>query len=58
MAQIKRAYAGQADDLTLFEEQAEAWGRLTDLSPSRRAKLTTLDEQLAGHCHVVSGSLG
>ncbi|MFD4977543.1 hypothetical protein [Streptomyces sp. NPDC058424] len=48
VARIKRVYTEQAGDLTLFEEQAEKWGRLPDLSPSRRAKLKTLDEQLAG----------
>ncbi|WP_406724640.1 hypothetical protein WJ438_08300 [Streptomyces sp. GD-15H] len=48
VARIKRVYTEQAGDLTLFEEQAEKWGRLSDLSPSRRAKLKTLDEQLAG----------
>ncbi|MFG3292942.1 hypothetical protein ACGF3G_29570 [Streptomyces sp. NPDC048179] len=47
VARIKRVYTEQTGDLTLFEEQAEAWGELPDLSPSRRAKLTTLDEQLA-----------
>jgi hypothetical protein len=48
VARIKRVYTEQADDLTLFEEQAEKWGQLPDLSPSRRAKLKTLNEQLAG----------
>ena len=47
VARIKRVYTEQADDLTLFEQQAEAWGQLPDLSPSRRAKLKTLDEQRA-----------
>jgi hypothetical protein len=47
VARIKRVYTEQADDLTLFEEQAAKWGELVDLSPSRRAKLKTLDEQLA-----------
>ncbi|MFE4415134.1 hypothetical protein [Streptomyces sp. NPDC056821] len=48
VARIKRVYTEQAGDLTLFEEQAAKWGELPDLSPSRRAKLKTLDEQLAG----------
>ncbi|MGV9885046.1 hypothetical protein [Streptomyces sp. NPDC003006] len=48
VARIKRVYTEQAGDLTLFEEQAAKWGELSDLSPSRRAKLKTLDEQLAG----------
>ncbi len=48
VARIKRVYTEQAGDLTLFEEQAAKWRQLTDLSPSRRAKLKTLDEQLAG----------
>ncbi|MBT2401663.1 hypothetical protein [Streptomyces sp. ISL-100] len=48
VARIKRVYTEQAGDLALFEEQAEKWGQLTNLSPSRRAKLTTLNEQLAG----------
>lgn len=48
IARIKRVYTEQAGDLTLFEEQAEKWGELADLSPSRRAKLRTLGEQLAG----------
>ncbi|MFH8642342.1 hypothetical protein [Streptomyces goshikiensis] len=48
VVRIKRVYTEQTDDLRLFEEQAERWGGLTDLSPSRRAKLKTLDEQLAG----------
>ncbi|MGW4981628.1 hypothetical protein [Streptomyces mirabilis] len=47
MARVKRVYAEQAGDLTLFEEQAEAWGQLSDLSPSRRKKLEALNEQLA-----------
>ncbi|MFF7096297.1 hypothetical protein ACFY9A_28475 [Streptomyces rubradiris] len=45
---IKRVYTEQAGDLTLFEEQAAKWAQLSDLSPSRREKLKTLDEQLAG----------
>ncbi|WP_327321172.1 hypothetical protein OG735_00645 [Streptomyces sp. NBC_01210] len=48
VTRIKRVYTEQADDLNLFEEQAAKWGDLPDLSPSRRAKLTTLNEQLAG----------
>lgn len=44
---VKRVYTEQAGDLTLFEEQAAAWGQLPDLSPSRRQKLKTLNEQLA-----------
>ncbi|MFF3159480.1 hypothetical protein [Streptomyces sp. NPDC057910] len=48
VARIKRVYTEQAGDLTLFEEQAAKWGELPDLSPSRRSKLTTLNEQLAG----------
>ncbi|MCX4429719.1 hypothetical protein [Streptomyces mirabilis] len=47
VARIKRVYTEQAGDLTLFEEQAEKWEQLTDLSSSRRAKLQTLNEQLA-----------
>lgn len=47
VARVKRAYTEQADDLVLFEEQAEKWGQLPDLSPSRRQKLRTLNEQLA-----------
>lgn len=47
VARIRRVYTEQAGDLTLFEEQAEKWGQLKDLSSSRRAKLTTLNEQLA-----------
>ncbi|AVZ71075.1 hypothetical protein SLUN_01215 [Streptomyces lunaelactis] len=47
VARIKRVYTEQAGDLTLFEEQAEAWGQLPDLSPSRRQKLTALNEQMA-----------
>lgn len=48
VAQIKRVYTEQAGDLVLFEEQAEKWGTLPALSPSRRAKLKTLTGQLAG----------
>ncbi|MFI9723942.1 hypothetical protein ACIHFE_30565 [Streptomyces sp. NPDC052396] len=48
VARIKRVYTEQAGDLTLFEEQAEAWGQLADLSPSRRQKLEALNGQLAG----------
>ncbi|MFB7493303.1 hypothetical protein ACFC09_01125 [Streptomyces sp. NPDC056161] len=48
VARIKRVYTEQADDLTLFEEQAAKWGEFPDLSPSRRAKLTILNEQIAG----------
>jgi hypothetical protein len=48
VARVERVYTEQADDLTLFEEQAAKWGELPDLSPSRRVKLTTLNEQLAG----------
>lgn len=44
---VKRVYTEQAGDLTLFEEQAEKWGQLPELSPSRRQKLQTLNEQLA-----------
>jgi hypothetical protein len=40
-------YTEQADDLTLSEEQGEKWGRLPDLSPSRRQKLQILNEQPA-----------
>ncbi|MFG2563049.1 hypothetical protein [Streptomyces sp. NPDC048496] len=47
VARVKRVYTEQAADLTLFEEQAEEWGRLPDLSPSRRAKLKSLNDQLA-----------
>ncbi|MEU9000904.1 hypothetical protein [Streptomyces sp. NPDC048551] len=47
VARVKRVYAEQAGDLTLFEEQAEVWSRLPDLSPSRREKTKTLNEQLA-----------
>ncbi|MFB7328272.1 hypothetical protein ACFY0A_43270 [Streptomyces sp. NPDC001698] len=47
VTRIERVYTEQAGDLTLFEEQAEKWGELPDLSPSRRAKLKTLNEQLA-----------
>lgn len=47
VARVKRVYTEQADDLVLFEEQAEKWGQLPDLSPSRRQKLRTLNEQLA-----------
>ncbi|MCJ1676191.1 hypothetical protein MTF65_02205 [Streptomyces sp. APSN-46.1] len=47
VVRVKRVYTEQADDLALFEEQAEKWGQLADLSPSRRAKLKNLDEQLA-----------
>ncbi|MFJ2203294.1 hypothetical protein [Streptomyces violaceusniger] len=47
VARIKRVYTEQAGDLRLFEEQAEKWGRLPDLSPSRRQKLETLNTQLA-----------
>lgn len=46
VARIKRVYTEQVSDLIMFEEQAEKWGRLSDLSPSRRAKLETLNEQL------------
>ncbi|AQW48512.1 hypothetical protein SHXM_01975 [Streptomyces hygroscopicus] len=47
VARVKRVHTDQAGDLTLFEEQAGKWGRLPDLSPSRRQKLKTLNEQLA-----------
>ncbi|MGP3691203.1 hypothetical protein ACTVZO_42165 [Streptomyces sp. IBSNAI002] len=47
VVRVKRVYTEQADDLVLFEEQAEKWGQLPDLSPSRRQKLRTLNEQLA-----------
>lgn len=48
VARIKRVCTEQVGDLALFEEQAARWGEVGDLSPSRRAKLTTLNEQLAG----------
>ncbi|WP_405879487.1 hypothetical protein OG762_13045 [Streptomyces sp. NBC_01136] len=47
VARVKRVYTDQAGDLTLFEEQAEKWGQLPDLSPSRRQKLQILNDQLA-----------
>lgn len=47
VARIKRIYTEQAEHLTLFEEQVEAWAQLVDLSPSQQANLTTLDQQLA-----------
>lgn len=47
VARVKRVYTEQAGDLALFEDQAAAWGRIPDLSPSRRQKLKPLNEQLA-----------
>lgn len=47
VARVKRVYTEQADNLTLFEEQAQKWGQLPELSSSRRQKLKILDEQLA-----------
>lgn len=47
VARIERVYTDQADDLTLFEEQADKWFQLADLSPSQRANLATLADQLA-----------
>lgn len=47
VARIERVYTDQADDLTLFEEQADKWFQLDDLSPSQRANLAILADQLA-----------
>ncbi|MFE0062586.1 hypothetical protein [Streptomyces sp. NPDC059003] len=46
VARIKKVFTEQDESLTLFEEQAAKWGEL-DLSPSRRTKLQTLNDQLA-----------
>lgn len=48
VARIRRVHTEQADDLTLSEEQAAKRGEIADPSPSRRAQLTPLNEQLAG----------
>lgn len=47
VARIKKVFTEQDESLTLFEEQAAKWRQLPDLSPSRRAKLQLLDDQLA-----------